>query len=195
MIQVALAIEDDLSRAIGLRLLAELPIPLTPNLILQKGGFGYLKSGMKSWREISQRQIVLILTDLDRVACPLALRADWLGETPPPANLLLRIAVREVESWVLADHDAMRKLIGSKGTLPPLPDNLPDPKQHFLKLAKFAPRKIRQDLVKETGAVASQGIGYNACLTEWVQSVWSPERASKRSPSLERTRKRLRELT
>jgi len=194
MMKVALAIEDDLSKAIGLRLLAELPIPVTPNLILHKGGFGYLKSRMDSWRELSQRQIVLILTDLDRVACPLELRADWLGKTPRHANLLLRIAVREVESWVLADHVAVRKLIGNKGTLPPLPDDLPDPKQHLLKLAKLAPRRIREDLVKESGTVASQGIGYNACLTAWVQSVWSPERASERSPSLERTRRRLSEL-
>ena len=194
MMPVALAIEDDLSKAIGKRLLAELPTPVVPNLILQKGGFGYLKSRMNSWRELSQRQIVLVLTDLDRVACPVALSADWLGKTPRPANLLLRIAVREVESWVLADHVAMRQLIGSKGPLPPQPDDLPDPKQHFLKLAKLAPRPIRQDLVKESGAVASQGMGYNACLTAWVQSDWNPERASERSPSLARTRRRLKEL-
>lgn len=191
---VALATEDPLSEAIGLRLLAELPIPVKPNFLMRKDGSGNLRSRMDSWRQMSRRQIVLILTDLDRLACPLALRADWLGKTPPPANLLLRIAVKEIESWVLADHEAMRRLIGSKGTLPPLPDDLPDPKQHFLKLAKFAPRQIRQDLVKESGAVASQGMGYNVCLTDWVQSVWSPERASERSPSLARTRKRLREL-
>ena len=194
MMKVALAIEDDLSKAIGLRLLAELPIPVTPNLILHKGGSGYLRSRMDSWRELSEHQIVLILTDLDRVACPLALRTDWLGKTPRPANLVLRIAVREVESWVLADHVAMRKLIGSKGTLPPQPDDLPDPKQYFLKLAKLAPRQIREDLVKDSGAVAGQGIGYNTCLTAWVKSVWSPERASERSPSLARTRMRLIEL-
>lgn len=192
--EVALAVEDDLSKAVGLRLLAELPVPVTPNLILHKGGSGYLKSRMNSWREISQRQIVLILTDLDRAACPLALRTDWLGKTPSPANLMLRIAVREVESWVLADHVAVRKLIGDKGTLPPLPDDLEDPKQHFLNIAKLASRRVRQDLVKESGAVCSQGIGYNACLTAWVQSVWCPERAAGRSPSLQRTRRRLNEL-
>lgn len=194
MMEVALAIEDDLTKAVGLRLLAELPVPITPNLILHKGGSGYLKSRMDSWRKISQRQVVLLITDLDRTACPLALRTDWLGKTHTPANLMLRIAVREVESWVLADHVAVRKLIGDKGTLPHLPDDLADPKQHFLNIAKLAPRQVRQDLVRESGAVSSQGIGYNACLTAWVQSVWCPERAAERSPSLQRTRRRLNEL-
>lgn len=194
MMPVALATEDILSEAIGLRLLAELPVPVTPNLLLRKDGFGYLRSGMKSWRQLAKRQTVLILTDLDQVACPVALRADWLGNKPPPAGLLLRIAVREVESWVLADHEAMRKLIGQKGTLPPEPDTLPDPKQHLLKLAKLAARPVRQDLVKEAGAVASQGIGYNRRLTDWVRSDWSPERAAQRSPSLRRARIRIHEL-
>ena len=191
---VALATEDALSEAIGLRLLAELSTPVTPSLLLRKGGVGYLRSRVTSWRQMAQRQVVLILTDLDQAGCPLALHADWIGINPLPANLMLRIAVREVESWVLADHEAVRKLIGSKGTLPPKPDDLLDPKQHLLKLAKRASRNVRLDLVKEEGAIASQGIGYNARLTAWVQSDWNPERAAERSPSLQRTRRRLTEL-
>lgn len=194
MMLLALATEDVLSEAIGLRLLAELSTPITPSQLLRRQGFGYLKSRMDSWRQLAQRQIVLILTDLDQLACPITLKADWLGDKPAPANLMLRIAVREVESWVLADHEAMRKLIGKKGTLPPEPDQLPDPKQHLLKLAKLAARPIREDLVKETGAVASQGIGYNHRLTAWARSDWSPERAAQRSPSLQRARTRLNEL-
>lgn len=194
MMPMALATEDVLSEAIGLRLLSELPVPVTPSLLLRKGGFGYLRSGMNKWRQLAERQNVLILTDLDQVACPVALRSDWLGNKPAPAGLLLRIAVREVESWVLADHEAMRRLLGQKGNLPPEPDALPDPKQHLLKLAKLASRAVRDDLVKETGAVASQGIGYNQRLTAWVRSDWSAERAAQRSPSLQRTRLRLHEL-
>lgn len=194
MTHVALATEDALSEAIGLRLLAELRTPTTPNLLLRKDGAGYLSSRMESWRQLAQRQVVVILTDLDQVACPVALKNEWLGKRPVPADLMLRIAVREVESWVLADHHAMRKLIGAKGTLPPAPDNLPDPKQHLLKLAKSASRRVRDDLVKETNAVASQGTGYNNRLTAWVRSEWCPERAAQRSPSLQRTRNRLSEL-
>ena len=105
----------------------------------------------------------------------------------------MRIAVRTIESWVLADHEAMRQLIGPKVALPACPDDLRNPKQHLLKLAQHARRDVRMDLVKQAGAIASQGIGYNARLADWVASTWSPERAAERSPSLRGTRVRLRE--
>jgi hypothetical protein len=97
-----------------------------------------------------------------------------------------------VESWALSDHEAMRKLIGPHGTLPARPDDLPNPKQHLLQLAQRAPREVRIDLVKQAGAMASQGIGYNARLSEWIRSKWSPVRAAQLSPSLRSTRERLR---
>jgi len=141
---------------------------------------------------MSQRQGVLLLTDLDRLECPLALLGDWLkGQTTPP-SLLLRIAVRTVESWVLSDHAVMRALIGVRATLPPRPDELPNPKQHLLKLAQRAPRDIRLDLLKQHGAMACQGLGYNSRLSEWIRSAWSPSRAAEISPSLRRARERLR---
>ena len=194
MKHVSLATEDELSEAIGLRLLAELPAGFSSPQCLRKGGFGYLRSRMSNWCQMAQFQAGVVITDLDKKPCPIALKKDWLGGLELPENLLLRIAVREVESWVLADHEGMRKLIGPKIALPTLPDELPDPKQHLLKLAKAAPRDVRDDLVKVDGAVAGQGIGYNARLSAWVKSVWDPARAAELSPSLHRTRLRLSEL-
>lgn len=101
----------------------------------------------------------------------------WLEASPAPPNLFIRIAVREIESWLLADHGAVRQLIGGKGKLPPQPDALPDPKSHLLQPAKLAGRDIRADLVKEKGAMASQGMGYNARLSTRPASSWSAERA------------------
>jgi hypothetical protein len=192
---IAIATEDELSEAMALRLASELTEPHYVSHKLRKGGFGYLRSRMSSWRQMAEQQVMFVLTDLDRVACPVALRQDWLGPLPLPQRLLLRIAVREVEAWALADHDAMRKLIGSKGVIPPLPDDLPDPKQALLKLAKVAPKSVREDLVRmgDSGALV-QGMGYNARLVAWINTTWSPQRAADRSPSLARARKRLREV-
>jgi hypothetical protein len=189
----ALATEDALSEAVGRRLLAELPETIEVFPVLQHGGRGYLRAKMKSWTQMSQRQGVLILTDLDRLECPLALLGDWLKDQTMPPSLLLRIAVRTVESWALSDHAAMRRLVGPRVALPPRPDELPNPKQHLLKLAERAPREVRLDLVKQQGAMASQGLGYNARLSEWIRSAWSPSRAAEISPSLRRARERLRE--
>lgn len=194
MIPIALATEDALSESLGQRLLAELAPRLQAPLLLRKGGFGYLRSGMPKWRQLSQRQAVVILTDLDKASCPGVLRADWLGGLPCPENLLLRVAVREAESWLLADHDAVRQFMGSKGVLPKNPDDLPDPKKYVLQLAEKAHRDVRLDMVRASGAMSGQGIGYNARLTELVSTAWSPERAAERSPSLGRARIRLRQL-
>lgn len=77
---VVLATEDALSEAVGLRLLREHDILVrTPPTLVRKNGAGYLRARMDSWKQIAARQIVLLITDLDDVPCPLQLRADWLG--------------------------------------------------------------------------------------------------------------------
>ena len=191
---IALATEDELSEAIGLRLIAESPFHEADVLPLRRNGSGYLKAKVESWRQLAGQQVVLLLTDLDQIDCPVALRNEWLGTRPVPDRLLLRIAVREIESWVLADHDAMRKLIGDRGKLPPAPDELGDPKAFLLNMVrKYAPRDVKQDLLAERGAMASQGLGYNRRLVAWVKSDWSPDRAAARSPSLLRARQALRD--
>jgi len=192
---IALATEDLLSEAIGLRLLAEPSCGLECSRTLRKQGAGYLRSRMPSWHEMARRgQAVLVITDLDRLRCPATLVALWYARRERRDNLLIRVAVREVESWLLADHDGMHRLLGAKGRLPSNPDELADPKQHLLKLARFARREIRDDLVAATDAIARQGLGYNARLSAFVKADWNPVRASARSNSLERTRRRLAEF-
>ena len=193
MTPIAIATEDPLSEAIALRLIADIPTPHFIQLKLGKTGNGYLRSKMISWYQMAQHQVMLVLTDLDRANCLVEFRDQWLP-TAPPQNLLLRVAVREVESWVLADHIAMRALIGAKGVLPAAPDELADPKQSLLKLAKSAPKQVRADLLKNIGGNLAQGLGYNARLTAWINSEWSPQRAAERSPSLARARLRLNEV-
>lgn len=195
MMSVALATEDVLSETIGQRLIDELGAQVQVTTLLRRTGNGYLRSKMRSWCQMARHQPVVVLTDLDRLACPKALLDDWFAQLPRPANLMVRVAVRQSESWLLADHEAIRKLIGPRGALPPQPDNLPNAKEHLLQLARLAPREVRLDLIKAAGSISSQGIGYNARLADLIQADWSPERAAQRSPSLERARRRMRELT
>ena len=178
---LVVATEDELSEAVALRLAAEVQPALTVTQTLRRQGFGYLRSKMASWCQLAQQQPVFLLTDLDRLACPATLLTQWLGALTPPPNLLMRVAVREVESWLLADHLAMQQLLGEKGKLPPAPDSLDDPKQTLLTLAKkYAPRDVRLDLVQSTGAMACP-VGVKAKGFQILIAGW-PGIAGCRSP-------------
>ncbi len=192
---VALATEDELSEAVGIKLLIE----CCPNLSLQhrlgRKGNGYLRARLANFNQMARYQHVLILTDLDAAACPLRLLRTWAGNLRIHDRLSLRIAVREIESWLLADHVAMRALLGSdKVRLPEDPDMLAYPKAKLLQLAESAPRAVREDICRRQGAVASQGLGYNARLSAFVREHWMPHRAAERSSSLQRACRKLNTL-
>lgn len=191
---VALATEDELSEAVGLRLLSE--AGLKPDLLFRRGGNGYLRSRLNSFCQIAQRQPILVITDLDKSACPATLCSAWFGRVSPPPKLLLRVAVREIESWLFADHDAMRSLFGKTvaARLPEQSETVENPKEFLLKLAMRAPREVRVDLCAASGAVAKQGLGYNARLCRFVREMWSPDRAEHRSESLRRARRRILQI-
>ncbi len=190
---VVLATEDELSEEVGRALAGEAGIEI--GQCLRRGGSGYLRSRIPNFCQMAMQQPVLVLADLDQVACASRLLASWFGAKTRPQNLLLRVAVREVEAWLLSDHEAMRALLGRGATrLPSDPDTLTDPKRSLLTLAQGAPRDVRDDLLVQHGAIASQGLGYNARLCQVVRDAWRPERAATRSPSLAKARHRLREL-
>lgn len=195
IVGIVLATEDALSEAVAQKLIDELGPQVTVVQTLRRGGFGYLKARIGNFCEMARHQPILVITDLDRHACASELLQAWLARRRRPAQLLLRFAVREIESWVLADHEAMRVLLERENqVLPRAPDELIDPKAALIQLAKRGPRRVREAIVPEAGAIASQGLGYNQVLVPHVCRHWSPMRASQRSDSLQRARCRLHEL-
>ena len=190
---IVLATEDLLSEEIGLRLAAEVDLKVGQKL--RKGGNGYLKTRIKNFCEISRHMPVFVLADLDREVCPVRMLQSWFRIHRPTPNLVLRIAVTEIESWLLADHRAVSALLKSQlGAIPREPDSLTDPKATLIRLARRAPKQVRNDLVPSAGSIASQGLGYNQRLSELVRTTWEPDRAANRSPSLRRAREALRKL-
>lgn len=193
MTGLVLAVEDELSEEIGLRLTSELGIII--ELVLRKGGNGYLKTKIGNFCEMAKQTPVLLITDLDAIPTVAKLKSDWLKKIKPPNLLLFHVAVREAESWLLADHSGMKKMMGKKvNKLPVSPDDLADPKAHLLNLANSAVRSVRDDLVAERGSVAVQGLGYNKRLSAFVRNEWDPEAAESRSPSLRLLRQDLVKL-
>lgn len=195
MTPVTLATEDALSEAIAEKLVAELDGKMQIAQKLGRTGFGYLRSRIGSFCEMAKFQKVIVITDLDRQQCSEALVREWLGQRTRPPQMLLRVAVRTIESWVLADHEAMRSLLQkAKLPLPAAPDALIDPKATLIDLARRGPREVREGVVPERGSMSRQGLGYNQILVPHVLERWDAVRASERSNSLDRARKRIREL-
>jgi hypothetical protein len=193
--RINLATEDVLSETVGIKLISELGASFEVGSKFGRKGNGYLRSNLTKFLEIARYEYLFLLTDLDWVTCAPSLISSWAQDQIVPEKLLLRVAVREVESWLLADREAIASFLScSEAKLKDPPDSLSDPKQALLQLAKKSPRAIRSELVAEHGAIASQGLGYNQLLGEFVRNSWSPERAAERSNSLFRARRRLHEL-
>ncbi|MGB5736901.1 MAG: hypothetical protein WBM40_20910 [Thiohalocapsa sp.] len=195
MAAFAIATEDALSEALAERLLLQAGAT-DIHARIRKQGFGYLRSRAPDLNRMADDVMpVLLLTDLDRGVCPQQLIADWLP-SPQSARLVFRVAVRETESWVLADRAAFAHFIGvSVATIPSTPDELTDPKAALLKLIrKSSNRELKQDILPTRGSTSPIGLGYNSQLCRFVRSDWRSERAAKRSPSLSRALLRVKEL-
>lgn len=187
--------EDQLSETVALKLVREShPAPLEI-LRMRKNGFGYLRSNLRKFCRIAERDHVLMLTDLDRAACPSKLISDWFGGDVRPQRLAFRVAVPQVESWLLADRIGLASFFGiSAAKINPSPDSIGDSKEHLLRLARVARREIRYDLLPLRGVRASQGFGYNQRLCEFVENGWSSVRGAAASKSLTRAKNKIGEL-
>ena len=137
---------------------------------------------------------VFMLTDQDSPnQCPPQLIRSWI-KGPRYPHFFLRIAVMEVESWIMADRKGVADFLSIPLSRIPLDtDALTYPKEFLVSLARSSNRtRLRADLVPKPGATSKVGPGYNVRLGEFVRLHWDVERASQISSSLKRTLARLR---
>ena len=194
MKQIMLVGEDPLCCALGESLIQHcLPGWQLATPAISTRGITKLIPELPRYQQIAAHKLpVLCIADTDR-ACPIDCIKKWLPHKPP-ANFLLRLAVTESESWVLADRDGFAGFLGiAAGKIATSPDELPDAKRHLLQLAKHSKvRLYRQEMVTANGD--KQGTGYNLHLASFVRQHWSPQGAAASSPSLARAILRLQQL-
>ena len=196
---IRLATEDLPSEEVGVRLIGEWPgsFSLAPSGRFRGDGFSNLKSNLGAFLTLAEKRPVLMLIDLDKSDCAPNLRADWLDGMRVPPHFIFRIAVRETEAWLLADHQGIRHFLGKRAAkaLPDNPESLDDPKAALLQIARYAPSSIRKDMLREDDpSRLRRGYGYNEQLVHFIRTDWDPERACERSDSLRRARERLADL-
>lgn len=187
--------EDALCCALGERLVATcLPRWALSQPSIDTRGVTRLEKAVPRYVEQATHvQPVLCIADTDR-RCAVDMLDDWLAGGGHP-RFLLRLAVTESESWVLADRDAFATALSvSIKNVPRTPDAEIDPKRLLLTLArKSRQRPIREEVVSPLDP-SKPGTGYNLHLCAFVRSRWDANRAAMNSPSLERAVRRLREF-
>lgn len=176
------AVEDVLSEAVVL------------SGVLRKNGREYIRSRARELNRTAHSVPVLVVVDLDRpVPCPADLIESWLP-SPRAPMLLFRLAVMEIEAWVMADRESFAAFLSvPMHRIPANPDEILQPKELIVSVAKRSKsRDIREDLAPSTGDTRRVGPAFNARLTAYVADTWNPAAAAASSPSLRRATERLR---
>jgi hypothetical protein len=190
---ITVACEGPTDSAVLVRLLHWLGLAVGPVHI--KKGKGQIDKRLRSYNEAAKLAPWLVVRDLDcDAACAPALISKLLPE--PTVSMCFRVAVPQIEAWLLADRSGMATFLGVDVVrLPNTPDNIQNAKAELIQLARSSRlRKIREDLVPEPGLTQSVGSGYTARIIEFTQKAWSPTRAENASPSLASCIRALRRL-
>lgn len=190
-IPLNLAFEDSLTESLTFKILRTMPHYAT-RMIYNRGGNGYLKRTINGFNNAAKGTPFLVGTDLDEYECPAALINDWLTREKHN-NLLIRVAVREAEAWVLADRHRFADFLGINVTnVPEDVESLANPKEALIQLVRKSKKKrLREDICPPINSTRRVGPNYNARLGSFVSELWDPTDARLNSLSLDRTIARL----
>jgi hypothetical protein len=185
-IVITAAVEGILDEAVAKRTIEHVGAKLGPVHGLH--GKGHLRKSLRGYNEAARFAPWLVLMDLNSDAqCAPALRKVLLTAEAP--MMKLRIAVREVEAWLLADRERFAGYVGVPLTSIPIdPEALSDPKRSVVEIADHSRRRdIRTDIVPRIGSGRREGPEYVSRMLEFAldnQRGWRPDVAASRAISL-----------
>lgn len=185
IIPIQLAVEDYLGETVLHTLLFKSEHDFKVGACYGRTGSAYLKKRIRGFNNAARGTPFLVLTDLNSTECAPILIRDWLP-VPRHNNLIFRIAVREVESWLMADRASFARFFGIRiSIVTNLPDELPDPKKYLLELVSRSPkRELKRAIIPADESTAKIGPDYNGVLSRFVRNKWNVDEAAKVSPSL-----------
>lgn len=189
---VFLAVEGLLDEVVGSKILTTLGVGA--HTVVGREGKASLLKRLASFNRSAASMTWVVLVDLDHDAeCAPPAAQTWLPKPAP--RMVFRIAVREIESWLLADRESVAKFLGCpKALVPRDPDAVADPKQAVVNLArKSSQRAIREGLVPRGGSGRNEGPTYTSDVSEYVRRQWRPDVAARNSDSLRRCLHRIAE--
>lgn len=190
---ISSVVEGLTDEAVIRRVLCSVGIILGP--VFGKNGKHWVRKHIHAYNQAAVHHPWFVVVDLDAdVDCAPMLVRNWLPA--PSIHMLLRVAVREVEAWLLADRKHMARFLGvSEADVPANPDSLNDPKGTIVELARRSrQRNIRMDIVPRQSSGRAVGPAYASRMIEYATGLWRPDVAAGNSDSLARCMRRLREI-
>jgi hypothetical protein len=184
-IPINLVYEDILSEAVLRKLITNSRKKYQIGISYNAYGCGRIKNKINGFNNAAKGMPYLVLTDLDEYECPPVLISHWFAGAIHN-NLLFRVAVREVEAWLLACRNSFATYLGvSENKIPADVDAIQDTKQFLVNLAKRSrKRRIKLDIVPQEGSTAKVGPAYNDRLVYYVENIWDVATACQNSLSL-----------
>lgn len=178
-------VEDELQGEICKRLLSSFngKFKINGDYQVHRNSKGGLKTDAEEFnRTAAEGNVRLVLMDLDSLenkqTCPTSEIKRMLRSQPKENNLLLRFAVWEAESWLLADWQNLKRFLELKDVdFSGQPDELPNAKERLHELVRSGSGKSFSEINKQ--------------LYSFTREKWNPQRAAKHSKSLRRTLARL----
>lgn len=154
-----------------------------------------LDRGLAGYNQAARVSPWLALRDLDHDAeCPAVLVHSLLPRRA--AKMLLRVAVRSAEVWLLADRERIARYLSVPvARVPDFPEALERPKRALVDLARRSRnRSIREEMAPAAGRSTEIGPGYTARVIDFATRHWDPVAAAERSDSLARCIRALKTL-
>lgn len=147
--------------------------------------------GTKFWpkavryNEAGRHTPVIGLADLEQAACAPSLLAEQLPNLS--AGFHLRLAVRMLESWLMADRPSLAAFLRVPiASVPVDPDAEVHPKRTLIDLARKSTSKAIREAMVPDDSGSLVGPDYVATMCEFITQHWVCARARQVSPSLER---------
>jgi hypothetical protein len=196
IVALSAAVEGDVDEATVRRIADHLGVAI--HAVYGKRGKPHLLQKLGAYNNAARFAPWLVLIDLNQDAkCAPPFRTRHLSD--PARHMCFRVAVHEVESWLMADRRRLASFLGVPiARIPANPELDPDPKQTIVSLARNSRRAtIRRDVAPRLGSGRTIGPLYTSRLIEFVtdaQAGWRPEIAAKACPSLARCLRALRDL-
>jgi len=168
----------------------------TPGVCYGKKGCGYIRSKIQGFNRSARSTCYLTLVDLmdTEFSCPPEVLAGWVPHLAP--NMLFRVVVRELESWLLADRQNIADFLSvSPIRIPENPEEVQDPKQSLVNIARRSRNsRVRRSLVPDSGSTAQVGKLYVSEMNAFISTRWDVAEARMSAPSLDRCMSKLESI-